>query len=363
MNKTLRNAALALIAIAAGTADLSANSAIYACGYIRRARETAYTELRNSGYTTAIIFNVTVEPDGTLTTDYDWANQTPAVAGGIICRDGEYVFDEYQPYYVDDIKSLLEAPTSISRLEFCIGGWGNGSYGNIRDLVNSDGTDESSILYRNFKALKEAIPEVVAINNDQEQDYDVAAATAFHKMLARIGYKTTIAPYTMKAFWEQLVDNLNAEEQICEIVYLQTYGGGASNNPASWKVFGDLPMYVGFDNETNANIASMTRQFKNWRDRSGVVGGFVWNYNNDNYNLSDWAAAINSVFPPDDEASIYDNLAPAPSAPTIEIFDVLGRRISSATTTLTPAAYISQSTLPAGLYMVKADGHTTKVVR
>ena len=140
MNKIIRHTLLGVLALMAGTADLWANSAIYACGHIRRERETAIPALKASGYTTAIIFNVTVEEDGTLITDYDWANQRPAEAGGIICKDGKYVFGEYQPHFADDVKSLLEAPTSISRVEFCIGGWGNGSYGKVAKLIDAHGT-------------------------------------------------------------------------------------------------------------------------------------------------------------------------------------------------------------------------------
>ena len=87
------------VLLIAGAADLYAQSVIYACGHIRRNRTQAITNLRNSGYTTAILFNVNVESDGTLTTDYDWNNQRPAEAGGIICQNGQYVFNEYQPNY------------------------------------------------------------------------------------------------------------------------------------------------------------------------------------------------------------------------------------------------------------------------
>ena len=138
-------------------------SGIYAGGHIRRGRPGTITKLRNSGFTYLILFNVNVESDGTLTTD-----------GETICKDGEYVFQQTQPYYQQDIKNLKTPPTGISRIEICIGGWGNGSYGNIRNLVNSKGTGASSILYRNFKALKEAVPEIDAVNNDTEQDYDAA---------------------------------------------------------------------------------------------------------------------------------------------------------------------------------------------
>ena len=227
MKLPIRHLAVLSFMLLAGAADVCAQSGIYACGHMRRHRDYAITNLRNSGYTTAILFNVNVEEDGSLTTDYSWSSQTAAEAGGIICRDGAYVFDKYQPHYVSDVQALLTEPTSVNRIEICIGGWGNGSYGNIRKLVERDGTGEETVLYRNFKALKEALPEIVAVNNDQEQDYNLASAVSFHRMLAEIGYKTTIAPYTNKSYWQNFVRQLNSTPGTCELVYLQIYGGGA----------------------------------------------------------------------------------------------------------------------------------------
>lgn len=309
--KNIKHAAVLAALLLAGAAEMCAQSAIYACGHMRRQREKAIPSLKTSGYTTAIIFNVNVEADGTLTTDYDWGNQRPAEAGGIICRDGKYVFGEYQPHFAEDVKSLLQAPTTINRIELCIGGWGNGSYGNVRTLVNSGGTGPESILYRNFKALKDAVPEVVAINNDQEQDYDLESATAFHRMLADIGYRTTVAPYMNRPYWQQLVSALNETPGTCDLVYLQTYGGGAGNNPADWKVFGDVPMYVGFDCEASDNMQDMVSKFESWRENTGAAGGFLWNYNSEDRNLNAWATAVNRVFMthPGEEpvATVYQN--------------------------------------------------------
>jgi hypothetical protein len=244
-------------------ADAAAQSGIYVCGHFRRQRPYTITKVRNSGYTNAILFNVNVEEDGTLTTDYDWTNQRPAEAGGIICQNGEYVFGKYQPNYVNDVRMLLKAPTSVKRIEICIGGWGNGSYGKIKDLITKEGTSESSMLYRNFKALKEAIPEIEAVNNDQEQDYDLTSALRFHRMLFDLGYKTTIAPYMNKTYWQSLVRGINSSRKgAVDLIYLQTYGGGAYNNPADWD-FGDIPMWVGFDCESNGNLAEMVSKFEN----------------------------------------------------------------------------------------------------
>lgn len=116
-------------------------------------------------------------------------------------------------------------------------------------------------------------------------------------MLADIGYKTTIAPYMNREYWQQLVSRLNEEPGTCEIVYLQIYGGGANNNPSEWKVFGDIPMYVGYDCEASSNLSEMESRFKNWRDADGVQGGFLWNYNSEARNVNEWATAINRIFP------------------------------------------------------------------
>ncbi len=295
MNKTRKTMATLLL-LALCCTDTMAQSGIYVCGHFRRNRPATITRVRNSGYTNAILFNVDVQEDGTLTTDYDWGNKKAAEAGGIICQDGEYVFGQYQPYYVNDIKQLLAAPTSVKRIEICIGGWGNGSYGKIKDLIKKEGTGENSALYKNFKALKEAIPWIEAVNNDQEQDYDINTAVEFHKMMYDLGYKTTIAPYTEKSYWQNLVKKLNAARPgAVDLVYLQTYGGGAGNNPADWN-FGDIPMWVGFDCESNGNLSEMQSKFSNWKTAGNVSGGFLWNYNSEAQTLNDWATAINRIF-------------------------------------------------------------------
>ena len=174
-------------------------SGVYVGGHIRRERPGTITTLRNSGFTYVILFNVHVDPDGTLKTD-----------GETICKDGVYVFQKTQPYYQQDVANLKTPPTSISRIDICIGGWGNDSYTNIKNLVNSQGTGSSSILYRNFKALKEAVPEIDAVNNDIEQDYDVDTGAKFHIMMYDLGYKTTLAPYTNMNYWTSLCSKIRA---------------------------------------------------------------------------------------------------------------------------------------------------------
>ena len=261
------------------------NTGVYVGGHIRRERPNTVEKLKKSGFTYVILFNVSVETDGTLTTD-----------GETICKDGQYVFANQQPYYVDDVKALKTWPTGIERIEICIGGWGNESYNRIRDLINSQGTGATSILYRNFKALKDAIPEIDAVNNDDEHCYDASTAVKFHTMMHDLGYKTTVAPYTNKTFWQSLVSGLNSNRSgACDRVLIQCYDGGAGNNPSNWKL-GGLPVHAGRTNYQSSMEESVA-QMDSWRKNNGVVGGFVWVYNDETWNLNKWAASMNRVFP------------------------------------------------------------------
>ena len=273
-----------LLALACTDVCAQQGSGVYVGGHIRRERPNTVTTLKNSGFTYVILFNVSVESDGTLTTD-----------GETICKDGAYVFDRQQPHYVDDVKALKTQPTGIERVEICIGGWGNESYDRIRDLIRQQGTDANSILYRNFKALKDMIPEIDAVNNDDEHCYDAATAVRFHAMMFDLGYKTTVAPYTNKTFWRSLVENLNTSRPgACDRVLVQCYDGGAYNNPSDWQL-GGLPIHAGRTNY-QADMATSIAQMQQWHDAAGVVGGFVWVYNDETWNLNQWASSMNRIF-------------------------------------------------------------------
>ena len=277
--------ALLVVLLFASEAIAWSGSGVYVGGHIRRERPTTITTLKNSGFTYVILFNVSVETDGTLTTD-----------GETICKDGEYVFDQTQPHYIDDVKSLKAWPTGIERIEICIGGWGNESYSRIRDLINENGNGSNTILYKNFKALKDKLPEIDAVNNDDEHCYDVSTAVKFHAMMKQIGYKTTVAPYTNKTFWQGLVSQLNkALPGACDCVMIQCYDGGAYNNPSEWNLEG-LPVHAGRTNY-QTDMQTSVNQMEQWRDNNGVTGGFVWVYNDETWKLNEWASAMNRVFP------------------------------------------------------------------
>lgn len=282
----MKNRRLSLVALLCGAVlALWADSGIYVCGHFNRSPQTAVPALKQSGYTFGILFNINVEENGDITYE-----------GQTVCRDGVFLLHETSPRFVDDVNSLISGRTSMARLEYCIGGWTNMAYQKITHLVRTVGTGEDSPLYKNFKALKEAIPAVIAVNNDIEHEYDAETQAQFHIMLYDLGFKTTIAPYMNKEYWERFVEIVEtARPGAVERNYLQCYGGGAGNQPRDWNIAG-LPIYGSWDLEANGfKKDEIVSRLTNWKNEGTIVGGFYWNYNTDR-NVRAEAAGINEVF-------------------------------------------------------------------
>jgi hypothetical protein len=269
--------------------EIKTVSGVYVGGHIRRERPKTIKTLRESGFTYVLLFNVHVDPDGTLKTD-----------GEIICKDGEYVFQKPQPNYQMDIRDLKTPPTSIQRIDIVIGGWGNDSYNNIKNLINKNGTGTGTMLYKNFKALKEAVPEIDAVNNDDEQCYDLETGAKFHIMMYGLGYKTTLAPYTYKSYWQNLCSKIRASKpKAVDRIMVQCYDGGAGNvnQVGTWTFNGVTERHAGLLNYSNDwNVDKNIAQFQKWKDDGVATGGFVWVYNDETWDLNAWASGMNRVF-------------------------------------------------------------------
>ena len=269
--------------------EIKTVSGVYVGGHIRRERPQTITNLKYSGFTYALLFNVHVDPDGTLKTD-----------GETICKDGRYVFSETQPHYQQDIKDLKTAPTSIQRIEIVIGGWGNASYDNIKNLINKNGTGSTTMLYRNFKALKDAVPEIDAVNNDDEHCYDVETGAKFHIMMYNLGYKTTLAPYTYKTYWQNLCTKIRAtKSKAVDRIMVQCYDGGAGNvnQVGSWTFTGVTERHAGLMYYSNDwSVDKNLEQFQKWKEDGVASGGFVWVYNSEEWDLNAWASGMNRVY-------------------------------------------------------------------
>jgi autotransporter-associated beta strand protein len=229
-----------------------------------------------SGFTTLITFGIHVNADGTLT------------IGGTACAsNGIYTGPANWGSLITTLKT---PPTTVKRYEVLIGGWLDTSYDNIKSLVNAQGVGPSSILYKNFLALKSAVPGIDAINDDDEQTYDLASSTNFANLLGAFGYKFTLVPYTQQGFWVKLRNNITN----CDYVYLQCYSGGAGNDPGNWNAaFGGVNGFSlsGFHviPGQESNTANPTNWTK-WYQETGVQGGFY--YPDVVFNTTNWSYAI-----------------------------------------------------------------------
>jgi hypothetical protein len=218
--------------------------------------QSSIANLKESGWNVLFVFAFSIQSNGDIT-----AGSTPVVQNGV------YVGD---PNWGSNVAALKTFPTTVTRYEVTIGGWGNGSYDAVKSLIASEGTGSGSTLYRNFQALKAAVPGIDAINDDDEQTYDVGSSTAFGQMINSLGMKFTLVPYQNQGFWVQLKSNLG---DACDIVYLQVYQGGAGNDPGQWNSAFGGGFRVVPGQESNTQNAS---QWATWASADGAIGGFYY---------------------------------------------------------------------------------------
>ncbi|HEX5219264.1 MAG TPA: LamG-like jellyroll fold domain-containing protein [Verrucomicrobiae bacterium] len=214
--------------------------------------------VRASGFTTMILFTMTVQANGDFTYN----------EGVLICSNGVYVGPSNWGALLNQCRV---APTTINRIEMSIAGWGDPSWTNIKNLIAANGTNSSTVLYRNLAALKAALG-IDAICNDDESAYDSASTILFGKMCASVGLKSTLCPYTNPNYWQAVYNGLGVTN--CDAVYLQCYDGGAGNNPATWNsYFPGLKVIPGYWDWERTPI--FYTNMVNW-SAAGGPGGFYW---------------------------------------------------------------------------------------
>ncbi|TRX60058.1 T9SS type A sorting domain-containing protein [Fulvivirga sp. M361] len=268
-------------------------SAVYVGGPFVRQTNEEIDELRASGFNTVILWTIHVDANGKLSD------------GGVdfTDSDGNYIGD---PEWGAKVARLKQFPSSIDRVELCISAYNRDDFKNINTIIDREGTGPESILYKAFTTVKNELG-VDAINYDDEDHYDAASMTALSIMLADIGFKVTLVPYTVQDVWGQVyTDTEAARPGAIDRVYLQGYAGGSNNQPSTWNPsFGDLKMIHGLWSKNGAGCGSgdspaqMKQKFTNFK--SDISGGFVW-VDVDVRNcesagtLKDYATAINEVF-------------------------------------------------------------------
>jgi hypothetical protein len=243
-------------------------------------------DLKSSGFTTVV----------------EWGLQLSAATSGptvgdlqlneVIVSNGNYVGD---PSWPASLASLMAGETSVNRLLFSVLGYQGGTVPTIQRLIQEQGTGPDSILYRNFAALKAAIPTIEGIDLDDETLFDPPTTLAFSLMLGAIGFKVSFCPFGAIEFWVDCLAQIEAQAPgLVTCFNLQCYSGGTGQDPAAWAQAISAKMnwplqrgaaYVvpglwcrhGEGCGEGSCPSDVANQFAAWQS-SGIQGGFIWLY-------------------------------------------------------------------------------------
>jgi len=242
-------------------------------------------EIENSGFTEAIIWNIEVKTNG----DLNFNGEFPLVSNGV------YIGGQTHPDFAGNMALLKQG--TIQRVTFSIGSSNVGDWQDVKALVNSQGTGMDSILYKNFAALKAAIPALDALDFDDENSFDSASTIAFGVMLGQLGYKVNPDAFNNNSYWQNVVAQINSQlPGTVDGVHLQAYAGGSGNNPCVGWDFGSVPVWPGLWDlfDTPAQVQSI---MSGWNNQCGINGGFMWLYDDfvGNGLAAQYASAINNA--------------------------------------------------------------------
>jgi hypothetical protein len=247
---------------------------IFTGGPIYKNQSASLTELSQSGFDEVIVWSVEVAANGDLNLNGEFP----------IVSNGSYIGDQTHAGFPNTLASLKAA--GVKRITFSIGSSNIGDFQHIKSLVNDTGANggvgTSGILYRNFQALKAAIPSIDAIDLDDENSYDTASTVSFSVMLGKLGYHVMPDAYTNASYWTGVVSQVNAQRAgTIDGVHLQAYSGGSGNNPCSGWNFGGVPVYPGVADTTvsgGLSVPSTQTKIAGWEGQCGITGAFLWLY-------------------------------------------------------------------------------------
>lgn len=280
------------------------HSAIFSGGPIYTGGPPVMDILRESGFTTLIIWSIHIQENGTL-----FLNDDKIIENGIYVGNSSWS---------SSLATLKETPTTIKRIECSIGAWGCRDFENIQALVENQGIGSESILYRNFQVLKN-ITGADAINYDDESNYHVNSTVEFSFMLINLGFRITLCPYTSPYFWQDVFNEVNENyPTMVDRVYLQCYAGGSGNDPAKWnQYFENITVTPGVWCQHGSSCsqgykpAYVTQRMTRWKDSANITGGFLWLFDDmlacTEYTPAQYANSINSVFISQTDENSEDN--------------------------------------------------------
>src|ERR1700689_150841 len=174
-------------------------SGIFGGGPFYKNAANNITEIENSGFTEAIVWSV----EGNSVGDLNWNGEF------LLTTAGAYVGNATHPDFPGNMALLKQG--TVKRVTFSVGSSNVGDWQDITALVNAQGTGPTSILYKDFQALKAAIPALDAIDFDDENSYNSPTTIAFAVMLGNLGYHVMPDPYTNNSYWTNLVPQINSQ--------------------------------------------------------------------------------------------------------------------------------------------------------
>jgi hypothetical protein len=306
-------------------------------------------EIQNSGFTEAIVWSVEVSSIG----DLNLNGEFPLTSNGV------YIGNETHPDFASNMALLKQG--NVKRITLSIGSSNYGDWEDITNLVNSQGTGPSSILYQDFQALKTAIPALDAIDFDDENSFNLDTTVQFGVMLGNLGYHVLPDAYDNNTYWMNVVSETNSElSGTADGVHLQVYAGGMGNNPCSstWN-FGSVPVYPGLWDHVDST-KQVQAIMKNWHEACGISGGFMWLYDDfvGNGLAAKYAQAIEvgvgyTGFALSGSPTVYLN-ENATAKTTIKITDLGGFK---------GTVSLATSSLPSGVTAsVQGEGNSQQVV-
>jgi hypothetical protein len=305
------------------------------------------TEIENSGFTEAIVWSVEVKSNG----DLNFNGEFPLTSNGV------YIGYQTHPDFAGNMAILKQG--TVKRVTFSVGSSNVGDWQDIKALVNSQGTGPSSILYKDFAALKAAIPSLDAIDFDDENSFDTSSTVAFGVMLGQLGYKVTTDAFDDNTYWENVVTQINSQLLgTVDGVHLQAYAGGGGNNPCVGWNFGAVPVWPGLwdHDDTPSQVQSI---MTGWNSQCGINGGFMWLYDDfvGNGLAAQYASAINDAVSSSFTLSGPGNVFLNQSSTANAMIEITDRNGFNGEVTLTLSA------LPKGVQaMVKGQGRKRQVM-
>jgi len=243
------------------------------------------TEIENSGFTEAIVWSVEVSNTG----DLNLNGEFPLTSGGV------YIGNQTHSDFPGNMALLKQG--TVKRVTFSVGSSNFGDWQDITALVNSQGTGPTSILYKDFQALKAAIPALDAIDFDDENSFNSPTTIAFGVMLGQLGYHVMPDAFDNSSYWTNVVSQINTQlPGTADGVHLQAYAGGSGNNPCTGWNFGSVPVFPGLWDQVDTP-AQVQTIMSGWHSECGITGGFMWLYDDfvGNGLAAQYASAINDA--------------------------------------------------------------------